>query len=237
MNFGVIRGDVCVVIVLVAVFCLGCGTGEYRERVERGLTQSKLQAEFDSLQPPKPIGDTPFTIRPPKLFKQSPDVTAETMVERTFAPFGALPEGDASTWSYEGFIEDGGGGKMPFYLATAVRDMEGFEGQEPFGMLRTSLEAVCGESLGQWETVTCRTPQGGTVEWKKIRGTAQQEFYYTDGKGKSMNLPMAGLIEVYARNESGFLVVLGWRMPTSIEQNVGLDDLGPKVAGTLDVGR
>jgi hypothetical protein len=60
-----------------------------------------------------------------------------------------------------------------------------------------------------------------------------QDFYYKSKNGQEQFSPQPGVLEVYLNDAGGQVVTVAWRMPASIEPNVGLAKLAPLVAGSV----
>ena len=46
---------------------------------------------------------------------------------------------------------------------------------------------------------------------------------------------MDGVLEIYLYEKGAQVVIVAWRLPASIEPNVGLGELAPLVAGSVSV--
>ena len=102
--------------------------------------------------------------------------------------------------------------------------------------LRDELAKKFPRGLTDWADVPCETPEGQTIQWRKLRLLGKQEIYYKDKAGKE-HYPANNdcVLEIYLYEKGGQVVIVAWRMPASIEQNVGLGKLAPLVAGSVSV--
>jgi len=101
------------------------------------------------------------------------------------------------------------------------------------GTVYEAIKTALPEATGPWEDVLCTTPDGGEVIWQRVRATGEQEFYYVTSGGEGPFVKAPGLLELYARTEEDFLVIVAWRMPASIKESSRLDALAPAVPGTI----
>ncbi len=215
---------------LLLILCFGCETAEYEEQLGRTIARLEQQSEFTTeMYPPKQVPGTPAWVQLPRSFEEAPlaDDGGDDGRRRPPVYVGGLKS------TYEGFIVDGSGGKMPFYCYLSALDAASPPAARFNRSMRTQLLSGLDSSIGPWETVQCRAPTGGASEWQKLRATGAQQFYYVDGNGQGGPREMDGVMEFYTRQDSGFLIVIGWRMPAAIEQYVGLSEWAPRVAGSV----
>jgi len=138
--------------------------------------------------------------------------------------------------TYEAFIKDAEGGQLPYYCYVGAVSMANDSGKDPGGSLRGELAGQpANESLSDWEPFQGETPEGQGSQWKRLRCVAPQEFAYTSQAGRTSLMTLPGVLEIYLREEGGYLIVIAWRMPKNIEPNVGLAKWAPLVAGCVSV--
>ena len=55
-------------------FCvlLGCGTGEYEQRLADRVLEAQQESKFNNLYAPQELPQTPVSVRMPTMFKDSP---------------------------------------------------------------------------------------------------------------------------------------------------------------------
>ncbi|OHB66833.1 MAG: hypothetical protein A2V70_03855 [Planctomycetes bacterium RBG_13_63_9] len=215
-------------LALLAVACLGCGTGAYEERLNSRGRRLSQDSVFNRMLPPVTLPGTSFSVRLPTSFS-APPLPGDTDPRRLQSPAVAVPD---LKLTYEGTIVDGGGGKIPFYCYLGAADTKSST-RSPTDWLVPNLRSKFPNSTVGPEAVRCETPVGGDAEWQKARSIGDQEFYYVDAGGSGSYRQMEGLLEFYFRREGNFTVFIVWRMPTSIEANVGLGEWAPRVAGSL----
>jgi len=209
----------CLVLLIVA----GCGTGEYESRLANRAAHVQNTLNFNELYAPQPLPNTPISVRVPTLFTESPliegapDKSGNPVDLRRVTPtLFALP------WlklTYEGFIDNPEGGKLPYYCYVAAVDKATLGGENLEAAWNAALAAK-GGTLDPWTDFQGKTPEGGTVDWKKLRFAGQQEFYTIGGNGQEQFVQLPGVLDVYLREQNGFYVLIAWRMPASIEPQV-----------------
>ena len=86
-----------------------------------------------------------------------------------------------------------------------------------------------------WTDFHGEAPNGPGNLWRKFRFDGNQDFYYKNKDGQEQFSPQPGVLEVYLHDAGGQVVIVAWRMPASIEQNVGLAKWAPLVAGSVSV--
>ncbi len=201
---------------------LGCGTGSYESRIGSRKTASKA----DNLPAAEDLPGTKVSIRVPGLLGQ-PLAEDANNAKRVKPGLFTLP---GLKRTYEGFVKDSTGGEWPYYCYFGV--VEGADAQNVTGKIRTEL----GNNAGDWADFPCETPDGRGTTWKKLRLTANQEFYYKNKDGQGKDLPNTpGLLEVYVHEEAGTAVIVAWRMPAALEASVALADLAKTTAGGMSI--
>jgi hypothetical protein len=234
---------------VVIVLASGCGTGEYKRRMEKRITELRQVARFNALYAPAELEGTPILVRIPQVFKNPQLVVGTEVAEkpvdakRAGISFLRFPDkGKAKTVVYEAFVPDSSGGQQPFYIyATAITDPDtqaALRGPSPdrmesAGDLAQTLEKAFPGKVRTWEDVGCPSPNGNNVPWQKIRAEGDQEFFYIDAQGKAQIQKFPGLIEIYARTEGDCLVLITWRMPSALEGSSNMAQLAQLVCGSL----
>lgn len=140
--------------------------------------------------------------------------------------------------TYEGFVEDGAHGQIPFYCQVMVVE----KAKMPGGSLAAQLPAGIGKppgGPGQPTDLQVTTSEGKESKWQTMRMTLpKQEFYYRDQAGHESFRTIDAIIDMYTHDEAGYSIMLVWRVPSDIEQNVGnvgLAELAKAVAGGVTV--
>jgi hypothetical protein len=217
----------------------GCGTGEYERRLADRADRAQKQARFNQLKDPQVLEGTAVSVRLPRVFPAAPifeggKAKGKADAKRTKPPTGTLP---GLMFTYEAFITDAEGGQLPYYCYLGAVNLADAQGKEdPAAKLRGELAGKAGrDAVADWETVQCETPDGQQSQWKKLRYTAPQEFYYAPKSGRATLVTMPAVMEIYLCEEGGYLIAIAWRMPSSIEKNVELDKWATLVAGGVTV--
>lgn len=223
------RISLLLTVLVAGFFCPGCGTGEYEARLSARIASLQSRAKASELQPPKDLPETQLTFRLPNVFAGPPLVEGEFDARRAKPVVITLP---GLKFAYENMVQDAVGGSLPYYLF--VGSVAGQSAQNVAAAIENDLKGVAQkESLSEWTNFEGRTVAGDVNQWRKIRFTGPQEFYYKNKDGQEQFLSMAGLLEIHLHEEAGAVVILAWRMPTSIEPNVDLAKWVPMVAGNV----
>jgi hypothetical protein len=223
--------------VVLLSFCLGCGTGEYESRIgghRGGGGGGGGAAAADPLGPAEDLPGTRVSIRVPQCVTLVPEGTDP----RRSLPMPLLP---GTKRTYEGFVKDSQEGEIPFYCTFLVVETAKLPGQNLVAEMEKWLNALSkatGGKAGQSVDIHVTNADGKDVTWKMMHLGAPTEFYYRDKGGKESYRSMDGIIEAYLHEEGGYYVIVGWRLPSNIEQNVGnagLAELAKAVAGGVAV--
>jgi hypothetical protein len=214
--------------VLLLSLCLGCGTGEYESRI--GQHGGGGAAAADLLGPAEELAGTRISIRAPTCMTLMP---AGADPKRTKMPALSLP--GVQIRVYEGFVKDSEGGDIPFYCAIMAMAV-------PAGMnMGGQIQAMASKQPGnpQIADVQIAGPDGKENKWQTAHKSEKDEFYYKGKDGKEAPRPMDAVGEMYAREDGGAFIMIAWRVPASIQQNVGnnvgLAELAKAVAGGVSV--
>jgi len=141
--------------------------------------------------------------------------------------------------TYEGFVDGADGLKLPYYCyvgAVNVSPEQIIAGKfaDPTEKMRAELAALPQhETLTGWESFQGDTPDGRDNPWTKLRFVSNQEFVTINQAGQEQFVTMPGALEICMRAETGFAVVIAWRMPVKIEKEVNLAKWLPLVAGCV----
>ncbi|HEY1784513.1 MAG TPA: hypothetical protein VGG30_03155 [Pirellulales bacterium] len=227
------------IFALMFLVLSGCGTGYYDALFEQHLKEIELASQFSVLYPGlSQIPGTNLGIRLPKVFDKpynknstySFDPNGEIDPERLNPPF--LNPFPGLVNCYEVFAKESTGENLPYYLYTGVRVLapEGKAAleQELLGKLKAIVPTA---SLDDVQAVT---PRGAKVAWKKIAITMPQSFF-PSGKGRTGGMMQPGVFELWFYEAPTGLVMLGWRAPETLAEQVKLNGLATLTAGTLEV--
>ncbi len=216
----------------------GCGTGDYEKRLEtrasRPQTESLYQGLYGALQLP----GTPVSIRIPQMFKDAPlvagsvDKDGKPVDPRRISP--GLFELPWLTLTYEGFVDNPQGDKLSYYCYLAAVDKAAKNLPDPAAGWGTELSGK-GGAVVNWAEFQGKSAEGQVIPWKKFRFTGDQEFYSINKAGQGTFVKVPGVLEIYLREDAGQLIVVAWRVPTSIEQQVDVAKWAPLVTGCVTV--
>lgn len=218
---------------------LGCGVGDYRDRIDAGVRALADASDTAGLYAAQPLGQTPIAVRVPQAFTRPPLVAGVAIAEEGAPPDEVrvqpgLIDLPGLTYTYEEFVVDSEGGRIPYYLYISAADTGRSGFRDPTSRWVNQLRERFPDRQIGWEDVSCDTPQGRSVVWRRLRIEGEQVFYYVgkDGQGREQRLP--GLFEVYYRVDGNWAVALAWRVPAMIAEHADVAKWGPIVAGAVD---
>lgn len=211
---------------------LGCGTAEYKERMSIRVEQLGKETPYSELVDTA-IGATGVKIGKPEVFKTPPLTPASGVDQRRLMPPG-VPIPDLQN-TYEDFIVDSTGGRIPYYCYVAVTDMAVPGARDSVSTIQMLMRKAYSSERFRETAAHCKTPDGRAVVWKEFHISVDQEFYYENKDGQGDFRIMKGTLEFYARQEEDLLVVIGWRVPDSIRGKdfVDVDKWAPMTAGSM----
>jgi hypothetical protein len=147
---------------------------------------------------------------------------------------------------YEGTY-DFEGRRLPFYCYLAVVPGKAGDADKLAAELQAELKKKFPSTPDSWEPVQADTQDGSYIAWKKIRVTADQSFVVQVTGAVPTDLP--GDFELWIHELPDYVVLVGWRAPSSIDGPVAEPAKGapepktpdltkvPKLtAGTLSTG-
>jgi hypothetical protein len=240
----------------------GCGTGQYEQRLADTLQKRQARAPFElSLNLNNTIGETPIRLGLPKTIVNV--ITPGMMLDGQEIdssclkiPFLDLPKG---LIVYQAFV-DTPEGKMPYYFYMAALDISkydilrsaaghGLQGEtkekltttpeggrdrmDTTGQIYQAFKKAIPQFAGKWEDVQFPTADGDQIQWQKLRIETPQEFVFYSNGGDRPKKKLDGVLELYARVERDWLVLLGWRAWKGHQTNIEMDRLMPLVAGSV----
>jgi hypothetical protein len=230
---------------LLLLALVGCGTGEYErrlnnrgERLRKEQERAQKESKFNDLYDWLKLTDVPaVSVRVPVLFKDPPLVEGAQVNGKVVDVRRVKPVQFDLPWlklTYEGFV-DGADGKTPYYCYVAAAEMPADQLQTFQGTVSAALNAKPHDSLVDWADYQADTPDGKQIAWKKLRFVGPQEFVTLDAGGQEQFKNLPGVLEVYVHEEAGICVLIAWRAPSSIEQQIDLPKLASAVAGCVSV--
>jgi len=226
----------------------GCSSRDYEHSMQSGLDDLRHRTALAKLYgTPADLPGTHLSIRVPRAFNMSFQEGSvqdgKPIDERRVKIPGLTFPGLAVT--YEARVEDSAGGRIPYYLhvfAIPRDDTRKFlsaslvaSRPDTTGDLYHQIEKAFADTHSSWVQIDCPTPNETQLAWQCLRVRGEQPFHYLRSDGRELYAKMPCLLEVYARSEGAYLVLLAWRVPTSVEDAAGIAELGRLVAGTLKV--
>jgi hypothetical protein len=211
-------------ILWMAVACLfvttGCGTSEYNRLASARFATLRGDAKFRSLFGPTKLPDTPVSIRVPQIFKNSYVENSSHKVDgatihpdRLQPPFLQLP-GFKICYEGTGFAAEVG--QVPYYCYLAALPGKPGDGEAIAAELQAKLKEVFKDTPEEWTGVDAESPTGTAVQWKKLRVVGNQKFRV--GVTRSVqDREVAGIFELWICEKSGWVIIVGWRTPSSAE--------------------
>ena len=225
--------------ILLLISSLGCGTGEYEQRLTDTERQIKQGSAFAEMHPSAPLAGTSVKIQLPNSlvsqpFNEQTQVDGVPIDPRRLKPPAAIAV-TGLQHTYEELLTDPAGGKQSYYCYLAAFDKATVGPNDPILIMRRQAQSLFSSSIAMVKTVQCKTPQGQSIEWQYLRATGPQEFYYVDSGGNVSFTKMEGALEVYSRTEGNSIIMIIWRVPINIEgpQYVDLQTWAPRVAGSV----
>ncbi len=221
-----------VLLLAFLVSCVGCGSSDYNNVVNRGVARIRAEAKFQGLYAPTPIPETELQIRVPVIFIHSytptsshPDDGDTINRDRVRPPF---LRDDALKLTYESSTPNGAGDKLPYYLYIAVNDSKPGDMEKLSDLLIGLLKSAVPDVTAQWEEIDADTPEGKAIHWRKLRATVEQDFLVKTNAGQIEKRKLPGIFEIWLHDTGKQLVMLGWRAPSEVE--------GPQNGEFLTVG-
>lgn len=229
-----------VISILVAILLIvsGCGTGEYERRLADRTNRIRTESRFNELYAPQDLPGVPVAVRvpvkftDPPLVEGAPDKAGQPVDPRRLKPIPLdVP------WlklTYEGMVDNPQGGKLPYYCYVGAVDMAAGGVANPAAAWSAEL-AGKGGTVADWTDFQGESPDGRTVPWRKLRFTGNQNFYTLDAGNQGQFVQLPGILDVYLHEENGFLLLMAWRMPSSVEQQVDPAKWAALMAGCFAV--
>lgn len=230
-------------VATLLLFITGCGTAAYEERLMATQKRLAQTAKFLVLYDmPVPIADDRVFVRIPKIFTQTPisDANAiDTMTSKPYTPDRLNPpflkDGiPGLRVTYEQTMRDVESHQMPvyLYLAATTAAETAKTGKPLTETLREQIAGAFPKETVQWDLLEADTPELDKPKnpWKVLRVAGEQDF-----KLDVAPLMMPGKFRLYLYEAQGYQVLVGWRAPDTTSSLVNIDELGPLVAGTIEV--
>jgi hypothetical protein len=229
-----------VLLTFAGLLITGCGTGTYNDRYDHRLAELKVSSKYSVLTH-DPTDDLPVNFRVPKVFEHSYELKSEDPHDRGkhIAPQILMPPFLINPFGFRRMYEGSNTDKKPFYLYVWMYDAE--RPKEASGgenAVRNALRAILNDPTADWQAVDADTPDGQTRKWKHLLLKGDQEFEI-ERSGSLENDRQAGVFDLWLYNAGGWDVMLGWRAPADVWDNLNVGDVKLKdvpvlVAGTID---
>lgn len=223
---------------VIAACVLGCGVGDYRQRVDARLNELAKTNDSAGLYASQPLGSKPVGVSIPQAFTRQPLVAGVVAAGEEGPPDDVrvkpgVIDMPGLTYTYEEFVADANGGQIPFYLHVSAEDKLQPTFKDPTAQwLKQVQQQFPGQAVA-WENIECMSPTGTPNTWRRLRTEGSQSFFYKDRDGKTRTVKMPGVFEVYYRTEGDWAIALAWRVPASIASHVNLGKWAPMVAGAV----
>ena len=208
-------------MICLASMLLGCGTSEYNRLASKRVADLRGEEKFRTLFAPTQLGDTPVRIRLPMVFQESYVEDSKYKADggriaedRVQPPFLKLPGFKICYESHT--YQPSPLYRYPYYCYLAAIPSKAGDSENLAKELQAKLKETFKDTPDQWETVDVDSPSGNPIQWKKIRVEGEQPFRYMDNfKPVNGNLP--GMFELWMCDRSGYIVLVGWRVPTLVQ--------------------
>ena len=235
-----VEGSFFCLALLTAAGCLliclgsGCG-GDYGQKVEdwTGNKASPAGSGTDLYASEEIAGTTPpLTFCRPQVFTGTPMVSGVGDVRKAKPGLLELPGWKLTCEAFQK-LPDNSGNQAAFYCYLAAVPAAAGEKDKLANEFKTKLAGQANKSsLDDWVDFPVDATDGKKV-WRKLRYTGGQEFCVKDKDGAEKFSSMPGTFEIYMLEESGSIVILASRVPSSLEQPIALDKLVQAVAGSV----
>lgn len=235
----------------------GCGGGAYDERFQLSLKQVQDAAPFTALfSDPVPLEESPLLIRMPK------ELGADVFAFDPAQPLGKQPRAHRPPLSLIGVpgflfnvrkpLSDENSNEYQLtasvfafqtddFLKTLAPLLKQLPGGAKVTTAADALELMSKAGRPQaklaWEAAPCKTPTGGSVDWKKMELTGPQVFSYKQsGADNDVDRPLPGTMQLWlyeSKVKGEPAVLVAWRYPDTIKDKVQLGSLPELTAGTI----
>ncbi len=212
----------------IASVAAGCGTGAYRERMERRIEQLRSGVPGGALlSDATTYPNTPLQLRVPTVFTNAfaPGSGPEKMQRKT--PMVTVP-GLLATW--EAHVQKDGE-KLPYYFYLALID-KSEDKRDPTAAILQEVQNLWSGIDARWNET--RDPEGRA--WQTLRIEADQDWVPLDASGKELAVKaVPGMLQFNCHDAGSHWIVAGWRVPRSIEKEVRIATYIAPVLGSLKI--
>jgi hypothetical protein len=206
-------------LLLLGSLLTGCGAGTYNDLVEAAGPRLKSEAASRGmtrhLDPyiAEPVAETTFVYREPQGFQKVP---ADRGAHELYAASVPIP-GHVQT--YELGADRSGGSKtyVNIYVAAAALPEGG--SASLMDAFQSSLKSKMVGAPEAWTPIDMKTPDGGSIPWKKYTMKGSFEFVSQQGSGSPYAAHEPGVIEYYWYEGNGHYAIVGWQRPDALESS------------------
>ena len=220
----------------------GCGTSQYETLLAKEIKAIRSGAPWARFWDYTTVPGVPVKVRIPEMFKTSYQLNSPHEQDdgpinaaRAQPPFLNLP---GFRLVFEDFYDEGIASRAPYYCYLAAQKSTPQQAQALAADLLAKLTAKFPNMNPppKWEDVDCKTPEGGTLAWKKLTIFGDQFFDIDAGAaGGIQNRSMPATFELWLYEGQGYCVLIGWRINTEWDKKVGLLKMAPLAAGTVQI--
>jgi hypothetical protein len=220
-------GRLVLILALVGV-AGGCPTGAYRERLDKRLDQLRRgDPNADLLSAAANLPGTSLWLRVPTQFTVAMSPGGPESMKRKMPPV-TVP-GLVGTW--EASVAEPDGTKMPCYFYAAIID-KAQNPPDPTAAIQQEIQQLWQGVSAPWQDVA----DGAGRPWRRLRIDGEQDWVPLDKDGKEMpSRAMPGTLQFDCREDGGFWIIAGWRVPRSIEGAAKLDQVMAPTLAALQV--
>lgn len=229
--------------------CVGCGLSDYESRMAASLAELQEKTRYESLFGPSKIDrvvgkageeeliELPVTIRLPKAFGANdwfrPDSVYRYRNEQVpddvlYPPF--LGEFPGLNRTGEAYAEAEERTFLAYYFYVGVVESRTKKFEAVLADLRKKTASKL-KNTSPWQDVECKDEHLVPTKWKMLEAKGLQDFL--NRSEQISGVP--GTFRVYAREDQGYIILLGVRIPNSLLDKVTLLDLADAIAGTVQV--
>jgi hypothetical protein len=218
----------------------GCA-GEYDADFQSASQNATESQKFDQLGEARfTIGQLPVSVRLPKQLPETyirPSSSDPLNMQQRIDPLRAVPpymsgfaQAHIATFEVWNPAEEG---KLPVYVAFWTPPATS-RGKGIFDRLKESLQKDFPGGQN-FEDVNARTPDGGTIQWKRLKGTTTAPYFVINADGNLVQKSVKENLDlwVYTAADSTAAVVIAWRVPVELESLANFDEYAQLVAGSL----
>jgi hypothetical protein len=230
---------ICISWLALAAGCAGSYDADFQSAAQN---QSESQ-KFDQLgETPFKLGQMEASVRLPKQLPETyirPSSADPLAMQQRIDPLRAVPpymngfaQAHVGTFEVWNPAEEG---KLPVYVAfwtpPATRGGK--------GIVDRLKEALQKDFPGaqSFEDVTARTPDGGSLQWKRFKGTATTPYFVINADGNLAQQPIKENLDLWvytsSNDENQAAIIIAWRVPEQIESLANFDEYAQLVAGSL----